>query len=110
MGVMFNDLNGIHRFPRPILHGLCTLGYATRAIISSFCGGDPTMVQSMQGRFLVHVFPGETLVTEMWRDDSQTRYLSSLFFQLRSESLDQFNSPNLVLQQSFSYDKHTAAL
>ena len=64
---------GIHRFSRPILHGLCTFGYATRAVVACLCGGDPNMVQSMQGRFLLHVFPGETVITEMWADKGQKR-------------------------------------
>jgi hypothetical protein len=34
------------------------------------------MVQSVQGRFLLHVFPGETLITEMWKDEGQNRYTS----------------------------------
>lgn len=53
-------------FSRPILHGLCSLGYAVRAIIKSICNGDETAVKTIFGRFLLHVYPGETLVTEMW--------------------------------------------
>ncbi|KAK8965193.1 Enoyl-CoA hydratase 2, peroxisomal [Platanthera guangdongensis] len=53
-------------FNRPILHGLCTLGFAVRAIITSVCEGDPNAVRSIFGRFLLHVFPGESLITEMW--------------------------------------------
>ncbi|OVA16012.1 MaoC-like domain [Macleaya cordata] len=53
-------------FSRPILHGLCTLGFAVRAIIKCACNGEPTMVKSILGRFLLHVYPGETLITEMW--------------------------------------------
>ncbi|KAG0578576.1 hypothetical protein KC19_4G033800 [Ceratodon purpureus] len=60
-------------FQQPILHGLCTLGYATRAVIKCLCEGDPRLVQSVQGRFLLHVFPGETLITEMWKDEGQNR-------------------------------------
>jgi peroxisomal enoyl-CoA hydratase 2 len=53
-------------FPRPILHGLCTLGFAIKAIIKCVCKGDPTAVKAISGRFLTTVFPGETLITEMW--------------------------------------------
>lgn len=57
---------GIAGFSRPILHGLCTLGYAVRAIIKCICGGEQNMIKSISGRFLLHVYPGETLITEMW--------------------------------------------
>ncbi|CAH2067537.1 unnamed protein product [Thlaspi arvense] len=53
-------------FPRPILHGLCTLGFAIKAVIKCVCKGDPSAVKTISGRFLTTVFPGETLVTEMW--------------------------------------------
>uniref|UniRef100_A0A0E0M423 Uncharacterized protein n=1 Tax=Oryza punctata TaxID=4537 RepID=A0A0E0M423_ORYPU len=61
-------------FTRPILHGLCSLGFAIRAVIKSFCNGDPTAVKSIFGRFLLHVYPGETLVTEMWLQGQRVLY------------------------------------
>ncbi|XP_050267828.1 enoyl-CoA hydratase 2, peroxisomal [Quercus robur] len=61
-------------FSRPILHGLCTLGFAVRAIIKCICRGDPNLIKSITGRFLLHVYPGETLITEMWLDDSRVIY------------------------------------
>ncbi|KAF8377748.1 hypothetical protein HHK36_031133 [Tetracentron sinense] len=61
-------------FSRPILHGLCTLGFAVRAIIKCVCNGEPTMVKSILGRFLLHVYPGETLITEMWLEGSRVLY------------------------------------
>lgn len=61
-------------FSRPILHGLCTLGFAVRAIIKCVCNGEPTRVKSILGRFLLHVYPGETLITEMWVEDSRVLY------------------------------------
>ncbi|CAI5490410.1 unnamed protein product [Closterium sp. Naga37s-1] len=50
-------------YPRPILHGLCTLGFATRAILRTCCRGDPSLFHSVLVRFTGHVFPGETLIT-----------------------------------------------
>ncbi|GMH04652.1 hypothetical protein Nepgr_006492 [Nepenthes gracilis] len=61
-------------FSRPILHGLSTLGFAVRAIVKCICRGDPDMVKSISGRFLLHVYPGETLITEMWLEGSRVVY------------------------------------
>jgi len=77
------DLNPLHLdtnfarmggFPRPILHGLCTYGYATRAILHSACNGDAARFKEFKARFSGVVYPGDTLVTEGWRDKGG-RYL-----------------------------------
>lgn len=54
-------------FPRPILHGLCTLGVAGHALLKTLCDYDPTRFKSMDVRFSSPVYPGETLRTEMWK-------------------------------------------
>ncbi|KAF6172549.1 hypothetical protein GIB67_007062 [Kingdonia uniflora] len=61
-------------FSRPILHGLCSLGFAVRAVITCLCDGDPTRVRNIFGRLLLHVYPGETLITEMWLEGSRVIY------------------------------------
>ncbi len=53
-------------FDRPILHGLCTYGFAGRALLESLCGSDPSRFGSIDARFSSPVFPGEELTTEVW--------------------------------------------
>ena len=53
-------------FPRPILHGLCTYGFAGRALTHELCGGDATKLTAMSGRFSAPVYPGDSLLTEAW--------------------------------------------
>lgn len=54
-------------FEKPILHGMCTLGVATHAIVATMLGFDASAVRGMRVRFSAPVYPGETLRTEMWR-------------------------------------------
>ena len=63
-------------YPQPILHGLCTLGHAGHAILRAVCEYDPTRMKSMAVRFTSPVFPGETLRTEIWREDGGAAYRS----------------------------------
>lgn len=55
-------------FPRPILHGLCTLGVVTHALLRGVCGYDPARLHALSLRFSAPVFPGETIRTEIWRN------------------------------------------
>jgi acyl dehydratase len=59
-------------FDTPILHGLCSFGFAGRAILQSICDGEPARLKSFGVRFMGVVFPGDTLTTEGWKvDDKQ---------------------------------------
>jgi len=55
-------------YDKPILHGLCSFGHVARAVIQKYCGGDPDRLKGMDVRFSGVVFPGETIVTEMWKE------------------------------------------
>ena len=59
-------------FEKPILHGLCTFGYAGRAVIRHACGGDATRLSSLRGQFSSPVFPGDTLLVRGWSEDGGT--------------------------------------
>jgi acyl dehydratase len=71
------DFNPLHASPtvakaagfeKPILHGLCTLGVAGRAILQDVCDYDATKMKSLDLRFSAPVYPGETIRTEIWQD------------------------------------------
>jgi acyl dehydratase len=55
-------------FDQPILHGLCTFGYATRAILYGACDGDVERFKEFKVRFSAPVLPGDTLTTEGWKE------------------------------------------
>ena len=55
-------------FPRPILHGLCTLGVVAHALLRELGDYREDSMKSLALRFSSPVFPGETIRTEIWRD------------------------------------------
>lgn len=75
------DINPLHADPefplvsrfegKPILHGLATYGYMTRAVVHGALNGDSSKVKAIQGRFSKPVWPGETLVTEGWTEGAR---------------------------------------
>jgi len=81
------DRNPLHRdpafaklvgFPRPILHGLCSYGTACRAVLSTLAQYQPERIRQFDVRFSKPVFPGETLVVELWQDGSTISYRASV--------------------------------
>lgn len=73
------DYNPLHSDPafaaragldQPILHGLCTFGFAGRAVLE-VAGADAALT-SMSARFAGPVWPGDTLAVDLWRPDEST--------------------------------------
>jgi|KBSSwiStaDraftv2_1062776.scaffolds.fasta_scaffold160889_1 acyl dehydratase len=54
--------------PGPILHGLCTYGVACRHVLRAACDDDPAAIRRFDARFTSPVYPGDLIVTEIWKD------------------------------------------
>jgi NAD(P)-dependent dehydrogenase (short-subunit alcohol dehydrogenase family)/acyl dehydratase/putative sterol carrier protein len=54
-------------FEKPIMHGLCTYGYACRALMAHFTPGQPEKVRRMACRFSRTLYPGEAIKTLIWK-------------------------------------------
>lgn len=70
------DLNPLHidpavaqtaGFPRPILHGLATKGFAGYAILRAYCDFDARRLKSMALRFSRPVMPGDKIRFDFWQ-------------------------------------------
>lgn len=90
------DVNPLHADPAfaasvgfeqgPILHGLATFGFLTRAVVLGPCGGDPSKLRKIAAQFRKPVWPGETLVTSGW-DLGGGKYVLSTEVQERNEAV-----------------------
>ncbi len=53
-------------FEKPIMHGLCTHGFACRACIHSLVPGEPDKVRRIACRFSRPLYPGVPIQTRIW--------------------------------------------
>ena len=54
-------------FEKPIMHGLCTHGFACRALIQALIPGEPEKARRMACRFTKPLYPGMPLKTYIWK-------------------------------------------
>ena len=60
--------------PGIIVHGLCTLAFASKAIIDSVCDKDPRRLKRLSAGFARPVLPGQTITTAIWPDTNAGSY------------------------------------
>jgi acyl dehydratase len=67
-------------YPQPILHGLCSYGFAARELVGRECDGDTGRFRSISARFSKPTFPGVRLRLRLWRDSA-----TEVLFQVLNE-------------------------
>lgn len=89
---LLGDTNPLHAdpavataagFERPILHGLASYGLVAHALLRQCAGREPARLKAFDIRFAAPVYPGETLVTEIWQVPGQPQQ-----FQLRAKVVE----------------------
>lgn len=62
------DMSSMGGFKVPILHGLCTYGITAKAVYEKYHKHNVNLLKKITARMTSHVFPGETLIVDMWKE------------------------------------------
>jgi NAD(P)-dependent dehydrogenase (short-subunit alcohol dehydrogenase family)/acyl dehydratase/putative sterol carrier protein len=71
-------------FQKPIMHGLCTHGFACRAVIRHLFPGEPERMTRFRVRFSRTLYPGTPIVTQIWKTEEG----EALFRTINAENND----------------------
>nr|CAH7749030.1 unnamed protein product [Callosobruchus chinensis] len=92
-------------YDRPILHGLSTLGFSVRLLLSAFATHNASLFKACKARFVKPVFPGQTLRVDMWREgnrihfetvavETSTVVISGAYVDLKSVTVNMSSKPS----------------
>ncbi len=65
------DFARLAGFEQPIMHGLCTYGYACRNLVDCLIPGAPEKARRMFGRFSKSLYPGTPIDIQIWKTGEQ---------------------------------------
>lgn len=65
--------------PGIIVHGMCSLAFAARAVLVEVADGDVRRLRRLAVRFSRPVRPGDTLTTSIWQADGEGSYVFRTF-------------------------------
>ncbi len=68
------DFARMSGFEKPIMHGLCTHGFACRALIKHLFPGEPERLKRMRNRFTKALYPGTPIKTQIWKEEGRALF------------------------------------
>ncbi len=74
--------------PGIIIHGLCTMAFNSRAVISHACDDDPERLNRLAVRFSRPALPEQTITTSIWSVDGSENGGASCSFEATSDGGD----------------------
>jgi acyl dehydratase len=57
-------------FPGIVCHGMCTMAMASKVVLDGTAAGDPARLRRIAVQFSRPVFPGQDLITSVWRNET----------------------------------------